>query len=303
MNSSEVNSRPRLADNASEWDDDATRPEIWRARLAQALGLLIRRPGFALAILFILFVVTAAVFPDWFTSQDPFATSPADKILPPSWEHLFGTDHVGRDLFTRVLYGSKLTIQATVLAILIAAVVGLLLGVFSGFSGGKVDAALMRIVDVTLAIPALLLALAIVTAIGFGTLQVAIAVGVGSIPAFARTTRSEVLKVKALPFVEAARLCGTNWLMIIWRHILPNSCGPVVVLVILEFGGAVLAVAALSFLGFGAQPPAAEWGTLISEGRGYLMTAPWVSLLPGLFVALVVFSLNHIAKTLEELQR
>ncbi|MCL2893449.1 ABC transporter permease [Brenneria tiliae] len=301
--SSEVNSRPQLADNANEWDDAATRPEIWRARLARALGLLLRRPGLAMAILFILFVVTAAVFPGWFTSHDPFATSPANKILPPSGEHFFGTDHVGRDLFTRVLYGSKLTIQATVLAILIAAVVGLLLGVFSGFSGGKVDAALMRIVDVTLAIPALLLALAIVTAIGFGTLQVAIAVGVGSIPAFARTTRSEVLKVKALPFVEAARLCGTNWLMIVWRHILPNSCGPVVVLVILEFGGAVLAVAALSFLGFGAQPPAAEWGTLISEGRGYLMTAPWVSLLPGLFVALVVFSLNHIAKTLEELQR
>ncbi|EHD22786.1 MULTISPECIES: ABC transporter permease [Brenneria] len=303
MNSSEVNSRPRLVDDANEWDDDATRPEIWRARLAHAIGLLIRRPGLGMAILFILFVIAAAVFPGWFTSHDPFATSPANKILPPSWEHLFGTDHVGRDLFTRVLYGSKLTIQATALAILIAAVVGLLLGIFSGFSGGKVDAALMRIVDVTLAIPSLLLALAIVTAIGFGTLQVAIAVGVGSIPAFARTTRSEVLKVKALPFVEAARLCGAGWLMIVWRHILPNSCAPVAVLIILEFGGAVLAVAALSFLGFGAQPPAAEWGTLISEGRGYLMTAPWVSLLPGLFVALVVFSLNHIAKTLEELQR
>ncbi|MGI6246552.1 MAG: ABC transporter permease [Pseudochelatococcus sp.] len=299
----EANSRPRLVDDVHDWDDDSTRSEIWGARLAHALGLLIRRPGLGIAVLFILFVIVAAAFPHLFTSHDPFATSPANKIRPPSLDHFFGTDHVGRDLFTRVLYGSKLTIQATVLAIAIAAVVGLLLGVLSGFTGGKVDAVLMRVVDVTLAIPALLLALAIVTAIGFGTLQVAIAVGVGSIPAFARTTRSEVLKVKALPFVEAARLCGTGWWMIVWKHILPNSSGPVVVLAILEFGGAVLAVAALSFLGFGAQPPAAEWGTLISEGRGYLMTAPWVSLLPGLFVALVVFSLNHIAKTLEELQR
>lgn len=137
MNSSEVNSRPRLVDDANEWDDDATRPEIWRARLAHAIGLLIRRPGLGMAILFILFVIAAAVFPGWFTSHDPFATSPANKILPPSWEHLFGTDHVGRDLFTRVLYGSKLTIQATALAILIAAVVGLLLGIFSGFSGER----------------------------------------------------------------------------------------------------------------------------------------------------------------------
>lgn len=297
----ELDAGLHLAADDTDWGQ-AGRSRRWRARLAGAAGLLIRRPGFAVAAALVLLVAAAAVFPGAFTSHDPFATSPANKLLPPSATHFFGTDHVGRDLFTRVIHGSRLTIEATALAVFIAAVSGLLLGVLSGFVGGRVDAVLMRLVDVTLAIPALLLALAIVTAIGFGTLQVAIAVGVGSIPAFARTTRAEVLRVKALPYIEAARLSGTGWWHIVWIHILPNSSGPVAVLAILEFGGAVLAVAALSFLGFGAQPPAAEWGTLISEGRGYLMTAPWVSLLPGLFVAVVVFCLNHMAKTLEELQ-
>ena len=286
----------------SEDEAPTGRGARWRRGLGEVLRVLVSRPGFTLAVLLVLLVIGTALVPGAFSSHDPYATAPASKLLVPSASHFFGTDHVGRDLYTRVIYGSRLTIQATALAIVIAAVAGLFLGVVSGFMGGWVDAVLMRLVDVKLAIPALLLALAIVTAIGFGTLQVAIAVGVGSIPAFARTTRAEVLRVKALPYIEAAHLSGTRWLNIVWTHILPNSSGPVAVLAILEFGGAVLAVAALSFLGFGAQPPAAEWGTLIAEGRGYLMTAPWVSLLPGLFVAVVVFSLNHIAKTLEELQ-
>ncbi|MBC3498282.1 ABC transporter permease [Pseudomonas sp. SWRI100] len=272
-------------------------------RLGQAVAPLLSRPGFALALLVVLFALAAAVVPQWLTHFDPYATSPAAKLTAPGAAHWFGTDELGRDLYTRVVYGASLSVQAALLAVGIALAGGLGLGVLAGFAGGRVDAALMRVIDVLLALPGLLLALAIVTAIGFGTVPVAIAVGVGIIPGFARTTRAEVLRVKTLPYVEAARLGGASWCRTLLRHILPNAWGPVAVLATLDFGAAILATAGLSFLGFGAAPPAAEWGTLIANGRHFLITAPWVSLLPGLFVVAVVFSLNHLARTFEEPHR
>ncbi|MCX2687112.1 ABC transporter permease [Pseudomonas sp. DCB_AW] len=272
-------------------------------RLGQAVAPLISRPGFAVALLVVLFALAAAVVPQWLTHFDPYATSPAAKLTAPGAAHWFGTDELGRDLYTRVVYGASLSVQAALLAVGIALAGGLGLGVLAGFAGGRVDAALMRVIDVLLALPGLLLALAIVTAIGFGTVPVAIAVGVGIIPGFARTTRAEVLRVKTLPYVEAARLGGASWCRTLLRHILPNAWGPVAVLATLDFGAAILATAGLSFLGFGAAPPAAEWGTLIANGRHFLITAPWVSLLPGLFVVAVVFSLNHLARTFEEHHR
>ncbi|GLO56192.1 ABC transporter permease [Pseudomonas sp. ITEM 17296] len=272
-------------------------------RLGQAVAPLLSRPGFALALLVVLFALAAAVVPQWLTHFDPYATSPAAKLTAPGAAHWFGTDELGRDLYTRVVYGASLSVQAALLAVGIALAGGLGLGVLAGFAGGRVDAALMRVIDVLLALPGLLLALAIVTAIGFGTVPVAIAVGVGIIPGFARTTRAEVLRVKTLPYVEAARLGGASWCRTLLRHILPNAWGPVAVLATLDFGAAILATAGLSFLGFGAAPPAAEWGTLIANGRHFMITAPWLSLLPGLFVVAVVFSLNHLARTFEEHHR
>ncbi|WP_457099172.1 ABC transporter permease [Microbacterium sp. P5_E9] len=277
--------------------------ETTRGRRRNPVLAILRRPGVILAVGIVVFALLTAIAPQLFATYDPTATAPADRLLPPSLSHWFGTDEIGRDLYSRVVHGSTLTIAATALAIAIALTAGLTLGILSGFAGGAVDSVTMRVVDVFLAIPGLLLALAIVTALGFGTLPVAIAVGVGIIPGFARTTRAEVLRVKTLPYIEAARAGGGSWTRILFTHILPNSWGPVAVLAVLDFGAAILAVAALSFLGFGAAPPAAEWGTLISNGRNYLITAPWVSLLPGLFVALVVLSLNHLAKSLEEVQR
>ncbi|MCU1690328.1 MAG: binding-protein-dependent transport system inner rane component [Jatrophihabitantaceae bacterium] len=274
-----------------------------RARLHTSASQLARKPGFLIAVLWVLFVGVSAFWPTLITSRDPYETHPESAMLSPSLGHLFGTDNYGRDLWTRVLYGSPLTIKATLLAILIAIVLGLTLGVVSGFLGGFVDAVLMRGVDVLLAVPGLLLALSIVTALGYGTLPVAIAVGIGIVPGFARTTRSEVLRVKTLPYVEAARAGGASWGRILLRHILPNSWGPVAVLAVLDAGVAIIAIASLSFLGFGAAPPAAEWGTLVSDGRSYLITSWWLSLLPSLFVAMIVLSLNHISKTLQELTR
>lgn len=263
---------------------------------------LLRRPGFLLAVAIVAFALLAALAPHLLSSYAPYATSPADKLTAPNTAHWFGTDELGRDLYTRVVHGASLSVQAALLAVGIA-MAGGESGVISGFAGGRIDAVIMRLIDVLLALPGLLLALAIVTAIGFGTLPVAIAVGVGIIPGFARTTRAEVLRVKTLPYVEAARLGGASWTRTLLRHILPNAWGPVAVLATLDFGAAILATAGLSFLGFGAEPPAAEWGTLIANGRHFLMTAPWVSLLPGLFVVAIVFSFNHIARTLEEIQR
>ncbi|MCC9009182.1 ABC transporter permease [Pseudomonas putida] len=283
----------------------AAPPATWKRRtrlqrLGQALVSLLARPGFSLALLVVLFALLAALAPHWLTSFDPYSTSPVDKLRAPGAVHWFGTDELGRDLYTRVVYGASLSVQAALLAVGIALAGGLSLGVLAGFAGGRLDAALMRLVDVLLALPGLLLALAIVTAIGFGTVPVAIAVGVGIIPGFARTTRGEVLRVKTLPYVEAARLGGASWRRTLLRHVLPNAWAPVAVLATLDFGAAILATAGLSFLGFGAAPPAAEWGTLIANGRHFLITAPWVSLLPGLFVVAVVFSLNHLARTFEE---
>ncbi|WP_409262516.1 ABC transporter permease [Pseudomonas putida] len=277
----------------------------WRRRTRwqrahQMLAPLLRRPGFSLALLIVMFALLCALAPHWLSSFDPYATAPADKLSPPSLAHWFGTDELGRDLYTRVVYGARLSVLAALLAVAIALLGGLGLGVLPVFAGGRADAALMRLIDVLLALPGLLLALAIVTAIGFGTVPVAVAVGVGILPGFARTTRAEVLRIKTLPFVEAARLCGASWARTLLRHVLPNAWSPVAVLATLDFGAAILATAGLSFLGFGAAPPAAEWGTLIANGRHFLITAPWLSLLPGLFVVAVVFSLNHLARSAEE---
>jgi peptide/nickel transport system permease protein len=256
-----------------------------------------------LAVAYVLLVVLSAIAPRVFTSGDPTQTAPADKFLAPSLSHLFGTDELGRDLFTRMVHGSALSIEATAISVGVAVVAGLTIGVVSGYAGGWADSLLMRFVDVLLAIPSLLLALSIVTALGFGTVNVAIAVGVGLTPGFARITRAEVLRVKTLPYVEAARSSGAGPFRVLRRHILPNSWGPVAVLAVLDFGTAILAVSSLSFLGFGAPPPQAEWGSLVAAGRTYLVTSPWLTLLPGLAVGAAVYALNHIGKTFEELQR
>ena len=188
---------------------------------------------------------------------------PADKLQPPSAEHWFGTDQIGRDLYTRVVHGTPLTISAAVIAVSVGILVGAVLGVVAGFAGGAVDDLIMRGADVLLAIPGLLLSLAIITALGFGTVNVAIAVGAASVASVSRIMRSEVLRVRSAPYIEAAYASGNRWGRVLGRHVLPNSLGPVLVLAVLELGGAILAVSALSFLGYGAQPPLAEWGSLV----------------------------------------
>lgn len=286
---------PEESPEQAETTSSAAR--FWRLRAAA------RRPGVVLAALYVLLILVCVAAPSLITSQGPDTIVPADKLLGPSLAHPLGTDWLGRDLLARMVYACGPTVEAMIIAVGIGTVGGLGLGVVSGFLGGWVDALLMRVVDVMLAIPGLLLALAIVTAIGFGTVHVSIAVGVGIIPGFARITRAQVLRIRNLPYVEAARTSGVTLSRVLWRHVLPNSWHPVAVLIVFDCGTAILSIAALSFLGFGPQPPTTDLGTLVAVGEQYLASAPWLSLIPGVAVGLLVFGLNHLAKTLEELKQ
>lgn len=256
------------------------------------------RPGLVLAWLVIAVVIAWAVVPWLFTGQDPLAGVPAEKLQAPSAAHLFGTDAIGRDLFTRVVHGAVHSLSGAFVAVTVGLVAGTLLGVVAGSLGGIVDAVVMRLVDVLLAIPGLLLALSIIILLGFGTVNAAIAVGVGSIAAFARLSRSEVVRVRQADYVEAAFGSGARLHGVLFRHVLPNSLTAVVGLAALQFGTAILAISTLGFLGYGAPPPTPEWGLLIAEGRNYVATSWWLTVLPGLVVVVVVLAANRISHAL-----
>ena len=277
---------------------DAPRPAGRRPR-ARLGRFLWSRPGLVLAVAVVLLALTAAFVPSLLAPGDPAVGDTARRLAPPGPGHWFGTDHLGRDVWTRVVHGASLSLQATVVAVAVALVAGGLIGLVAGFAGGWVDEVLMRAVDVLLAIPAILLSLALITALGFGTVKVAVAVGVAGVASFARVMRDETLRVRRALYVEAARAVGTRWYVSLWRHVLPNAAGPVVVLAVLEFGLAILAVSALSFLGYGAPPPASEWGSLVADGRNYLAVAWWVCAMPGLVIAATVLSVNRISRALD----
>jgi peptide/nickel transport system permease protein len=275
----------------------------WTARRrfdpARTGRFLLRRPGLVLSILTVAAILVAAFGPGLFTSRDPLVGTPSQAFHPPSAAHWFGTDELGRDLYARVVHGAALSLKATLIAVAVSFVVGGLLGLLAGFVGRWVEDVIMRFVDVLLSIPTLFLSLALVTALGYGTVKVAVAVGIASVATFARVMRAEVLRVRQAVFVEAARSCGVRWYGVLARHVLPNAIGPVLVLATLDFGTAILAVSALSFLGYGAAPPAPEWGTLISDGRNYLANAWWMTAVPGLTIAATVLATNRIARALD----
>lgn len=257
----------------------------------------VRRPGVLVPLLVLLVALLWAVAPGLFTSLSPTETvGPA--LQGPSAQHWFGTDATGRDLFSRVVYGASQSITAAVLAVLVGLVFGSLIGVIAGAVGGGVDEALMRLVDVLLAIPTLLLSLSIVILLGFGTANAAIAVGVTSIAVFARLSRSQVVSVRASEYVEAAYGSGGTFWSVLGRHVLPNSLTPVIALAALQLGSAILQISTLGFLGYGAPPPTPEWGLLIAEGRNYVATAWWLTTLPGLVVVLIVLSTNRLSQAI-----
>lgn len=270
-----------------------------RARHAGRLLFGIRRPSVTLVLSWVIVVVVVlwAIAPVLFAPYDAY-TSVVTGLEGPSWQHLFGTDSVGRDQFSRVVYGASESLLGAFVAVTVGMVVGTVLGVVSGSLGGFVDDAVMRFVDVLLSIPGLLLALTIVILLGPGTINVAIAVGIGSVATFARLVRSEVVQVRGTEYVEAAFGSGARFIAVLWRHILPNSTRPVVALAAMQFGIAILALSTLGFLGYGVTPPDPEWGMIIAQGRDMLGAAWWVTTLPGAVIVAVVLSANRISHAL-----
>ena len=251
----------------------------------------------ALSFAVIALVIAWSLAPGLFTSHSPVIGVPADKLLGPSTAHWFGTDHLGRDLYTRVVYGTASSVTSALIAVVIATVAGGFIGLLAGFLGGSVDIALARLVDVLLAIPNFLLAVIVVTAIGFDTTNAAIATGISAVAVFARVMRSEVIKTRQATFVEVSFLLGGSRLHILLRHVLPNASRSVLPLAVLQFGLSILVIASLAFLGYGDPPPASDWGLLISIGKDYLKW-PWLVYAPAFVTIATVLSVNRISRWL-----
>lgn len=242
----------------------------------------------------LLLLVLAAVFAPLITSYEVAAIAPMDAYQPPSSEHWMGTDKFGRDVFTRVVFGARISLTVGLIAIAIGASVGVLLGMSAGFFGGLVDEGIMRFLDILLAFPGILLAMGIVSMLGPSVTNLMIAVGIGYIAGFARLMRGSVLAARQYDYVLAARALGARSGPIMWKHILPNIAAPLIVYTTLSVAAAILTAAGLSFLGLGAKPPTPEWGIMLSDGRDTLNRAWWVSLFPGLAILVTTLSINFV---------
>jgi peptide/nickel transport system permease protein len=245
-------------------------------------------------------MIVLAVFAPAVTLHDPVAMVPADRLKPPGGEFLFGTDDFGRDVFTRVLYGGRLSLQVGIYSVAVASITGTVLGLIAGFYGGRIESVIMRLIDVMLAYPSILLALAIVAILGRDLRNVVLAVGITTIPVYTRVVRASTLAVKQMDYIEAARAVGALPWQIMGRHILPNVLAPIIVITTNGIAGAIIAGAALSFLGLGAQPPTPEWGIMLSEGRAYLRSAWWVTTFPGLAIMITVLAINLLGDGLRD---
>lgn len=250
---------------------------------------------------FLLFlVIGAAIFAPLIAPFPPDKVNGPERLQGPSLKHLFGTDALGRDMFSRVIYGSQITLQVGFISVGIAASLGIVVGLISGYYGGWIDNILMRFIDLLLAFPGILLALMIVSTLGPGLTNAMIAVGISSIPSFARLVRGSVLSIKAQDYVLAARAVGVPARRILFRSILPNAMAPIIILATLLFPDAVLVAAALSFIGLGAQPPSPEWGALLVEGRLYIQTASWLINFPGLAIFITIMGSNLLGNGLRD---
>lgn len=260
-------------------------------------------PAFWLTCAPLAMVLGWALFPSLFSGFDPLSGVPAEKFQAPGAAHWFGTDHLGRDVFARVVHGTSQTLLTAGLAVAIGLVVGTGLGLLAATAGRAADAVTMRLIDVLLAVPGFLVSLIIVTAFAPGPISLGVGVGIASISSFARVVRSEVLRVRSLDYVEAAFMNGGTYWSVVFKHILPNSCGPVLALLAVDLGMAILAISGLGFLGFGSPPPIPEWGLLISEGRQYLASAWWLTTLPGVVIVGVVILLAGLGRQLHKIFR
>ena len=284
--------RARVAAAPAEGTPAAPRWEAWQRfrKNRSAIGGL---------VLVGIFLAMAVVGP-WVAPHDPIRQRLEGALQGPSWDHWLGRDELGRDILSRILHGARISLGMALGASLIAAAGGVLIGLVAAYRGGLIEEALMRFVDVILAFPGFLLAIAVVSALGPGILNVVIAVGINTVPGFARITHSAVLGVKQTEHVAAARALGNGAGRILWRHILPNCLAPIVVQFTLRMGTVVVIASGLSFLGLGAQPPSPEWGAMLSTAREYIRTAPYLSIVPGLAILFLVLGWNVLGDGLTE---
>jgi peptide/nickel transport system permease protein len=271
-----------------------------RPRWRETLGLLAHNPTAAIASVLLLLIVVVAVFDETLAPQGPNDISVTDRLQSPSWAHPFGTDDLGRDILSRVIIGASVSLKVGLLAVGFALVVGSVIGLLAGYYGKWVDDVLMRFMDVLFAFPAVLLAIAVLAVRGPGSGNTALAIGIVYTPIFARVTRASVLGVREEVYVRASRSVGASDWRILTRHILPNAAPPIIVQTSISLAFAVLAEAALSFLGLGTQPPNPSWGLMLAEGRGYIELAWWLAFFPGMAIFLTVLCFNLLGDGLRD---
>lgn len=252
------------------------------------------------ALVVLVIIVGSSVAAPLIAPFEPLQMQPSAAMSGPSPSHWLGTDRFGRDTFSRVLYGGQLTLQVAFVSALLSAVVGVTLGLVAGYRGGAIDDVIMRLVDVLLAFPGIMLALAVVSVLQPGLNSIILAVGISGIPYFVRVTRASTLAIKHEAYVEAARVCGAGGFRIAVLHILPNVAAPILVLLTLSSANAVLTGAALSFLGLGVQPPAPEWGAMMNAGRDFLRQAPWLINGPGVVLMITVLAISAVGDALRD---
>ena len=265
----------------------------WWRRFARNRGAV-----FGLGVLLV--IVVMSVLAPLLAPYDPVAQGVGPPLARPSLQHWAGTDSFGRDLLSRIIYGARIALVVGVVSVALAMVVGVSLGLAAGYYGGWLDIVVMRVMDGLFAFPIIILAIAMMAIMGFGVLNVIIAVAVGFIAPFARVTRADVLSVKEEPYVEAARLAGVSGRAIILRHVLPNVMAPIIVQVALRVSGAIITESGLSFLGLGPPPPNPVWGSMIAEGRNFIVMAPHVSTFPGIALMLTIVGLNLLGDGLRD---
>lgn len=260
---------------------------------------LTKNKGAIIGSLILLFFIITSLFAPLFSSFPVNEMNFDDKLLGPSASHWLGTDEFGRDIWTRILYGGRVSLLMGLVAVVISGTIGVILGVIAGYYR-RLDIYIMQFIDVLMVFPSLLMAIAIVAILGASLVNAMIAVAISAVPSFVRVVRGAVLSIREMEYVEAARALGLSNGKIIFKHILPNVMSPIIVLATLEFGGAILSAAALSFLGLGAQPPNPEWGALVYVGKSFLSQAWWMTLFPGLAIMLVVLGFNLLGDGLRD---
>jgi peptide/nickel transport system permease protein len=261
---------------------------------------LLRQPLSVFAGIVVIILIFTAIFGPSLAPYDPNAIDMANRFSPPSWEHPFGTDDFGRDILSRIMVGARVSLMVGIIAVSISAIVGSFLGILAGYTGRVIDEVIMRAMDILFAFPAILLAIAIMAALGRGIGNAMIAIGIVYIPIFARIARGSVLSVREEEFVDAARAVGSTDSRIMFKHIFPNTTSPLIVETTLSLSFAILAEAALSFFGLGTQPPDPSWGRMLSEGRAYFQQSAWLAIWPGLAIMFTVLGFNLLGDGLRD---